>query len=326
MTPGPLEIYVNNGSSLVSGVNNVTATPVALPSTGYFPPTISSANSIGYSQSDASIREGISGASSDERIGFPGSLLQKGQNTIAINMRKGGSLDNHAMYDYIRLELTGYVPPPPANVAAYAGNNCNLISWPVTPGATSYNIFSSRPIPAANTSLIASGVTGPVCGSGYNNATGSTPTPSTARPITTLCSRSIPAAASSNSPESSRRDAFGGHCPPARPPRRPVSTWPAWATKAWLSIGVAAPGANFYTVWRSVLVDTLGGAFDQHLGHHRILNNANAGTSYTDTSPTDGSVYSYFRHRHQCGWHERQFRFGRRPCRCPRRPRRLPVR
>ena len=36
-------------------------------------------------------------------------------------MRKGGSLDNHAMYDYIRLELTGYVPPPPASVAAYRG-------------------------------------------------------------------------------------------------------------------------------------------------------------------------------------------------------------
>ena len=38
------------------------------------------------------------------------------------------------MYDYLRLELTGYVPPPPASVAAYAGNNCNLVCWPVTPG------------------------------------------------------------------------------------------------------------------------------------------------------------------------------------------------
>ena len=85
---GPLEIGVNGNNA--SGSGGVTATPTALPSTGYFPPTISSADSIGYSQSDTSIREGISAAFSDERIGFPGSLLHTGQNTITINMRKGG--------------------------------------------------------------------------------------------------------------------------------------------------------------------------------------------------------------------------------------------
>ena len=69
-----------------------------------------------------------------------------------------------------RLELTGYVPPPPASVAAYAGNNCNLISWPVTPGATSYNILRSTTSGSGYVS-ITNGVVGPVCGSGWNNAT-----------------------------------------------------------------------------------------------------------------------------------------------------------
>ena len=45
-------------------------------------------------------------------------------------------VSDHAMYDYIRLELTGYVPPAPGSVIAYPGNNCNLVTWPVTPGAT----------------------------------------------------------------------------------------------------------------------------------------------------------------------------------------------
>ena len=50
------------------------------------------------------------------------------------------------------------------------GNNCNLISWPVTPGATSYNILRST-TSGSGYAPIANGVTGPVCGSGPNNAT-----------------------------------------------------------------------------------------------------------------------------------------------------------
>ena len=39
-------------------------------------------------------------------------------NTINIAIRQSGSyFANHAMYDYLRLELAGYVPPPPASVA-----------------------------------------------------------------------------------------------------------------------------------------------------------------------------------------------------------------
>ena len=119
---GPLVVQVN-GNNIAGG-------------SGYFPAYSSSAD-----ESDASIREGIHGTFSDDRITFAGSLLKKGQNTITINMRKGGYFANHAMYDYIRLELSGYVPPSPSSVVAYAGNGNNLISWPAQPGATSYNIL-----------------------------------------------------------------------------------------------------------------------------------------------------------------------------------------
>ena len=54
---------------------------------------------------------------SDERITFAGSLLKKGSNVITIQMRDGGYFANHAMYDYLRLELTGYTPPAPGSVS-----------------------------------------------------------------------------------------------------------------------------------------------------------------------------------------------------------------
>jgi autotransporter-associated beta strand protein len=53
----------------------------------------------------------------------------------------------------------------------------------------------------------------------------------------------------------------------------------------------ASSGANYYTVYRSTLVDTLGGA--SNTLSTTVLNNTNTDTSYTDTSPTDGSIYSY---------------------------------
>src|SRR5208283_5520370 len=132
---GPIIVSVN-GSNLGSGSGNaagVTATPVTLlTANGFNPPATAS---------DVSVREGNHGAFSDERITFPASMLHAGNNTVNIDMRKGGYFANCAVYDYLRLEMTGYVPPAPASVAAYAGNGAVLLSWPATPGATSYNIL-----------------------------------------------------------------------------------------------------------------------------------------------------------------------------------------
>ncbi len=245
---------------------------------------------------DSTIREGINADFSDNRITVPINDLHSGQNTINIYMRQTGKVAgngyfaDHAMYDYIRLELTGYVPPPPASVAAYAGNNCNLVSWPVTPGATSYNIYSTTSS-GSGYSLVASGVTGPVCGSGTNNAVYLDTTAANGAIDYYVVQSVNPTGASANSPESPGATPDPGistSAPTAPTGLSVTSVGHQSVTLNWN----ASSGANFYSVWRSVLVNTGGGSTNT-LGTI-ILCNTNSGTSYTDISPTDGSIYSYF--------------------------------
>ena len=166
---------------------------------GYYPNYYGSAN-----ESDTTIRQGIHGCFSDNRINFAASLLHAGQNTITITLRQiGGTyFADHAMYDYIRLELTGYVPPAPASVAAYPGNNCNLVCWPVTPGATSYNILRSTTSGSGYAS-ITNGVLGPVCGCGANNATYLDTTAVNGATYYYVVNSVNPTGSSANSPQSS---------------------------------------------------------------------------------------------------------------------------
>jgi rhamnogalacturonan endolyase len=277
---GPLIVTVN-GSVLVGTIGGVTASPSILTNTGYFPQ---------YSSSDTTIRDGVSAVFSDERINFPASYLHAGQNTINLNMRKGGSLNNHAMYDYLRLELTGYVPPPPASVAAYAGNNCNLVSWPVTPGATSYNLLRST-FSGSGYVSITNGVNGPVCGSGFNNATWLDTNAVNGTTYYYVVQSVNPGGASTNSPESSGATPNSGisTSAPAAPNGLAVGSVAHHSvTLNWS----AASGASFYTIYRSTLVDTLGGA--SNTLSTIVLNNNTTGTTCTDTSPTDGTIYRYF--------------------------------
>ena len=268
---GPLIIQVNG--------NNIAG------STGYFPNYNSSGN-----ESDATIRQGIHGVFSDNRINFSSSYLKAGQNTITINMRKGGYFANHAMYDYIRLELSGYVPPPPASVAAYAGNNCNLVCWPVTPGATSYNLLRST-VNGSGYVSITNGIIGPICGSGANNTVFLDTTAVNGTTYYYVVKSVNADGSSANSPQS-----------PSATPLASISTSQP-ATPTGLSVTSSghqsvtlnwggSPGANFYSVWRSVEVNTGGGS--SNILSTILLNNATTSTSYTDTSPTDGSIYSYF--------------------------------
>ena len=125
-----------NGNNLGSA-GGVTSTPNTENASGYNP-----AYSGGNQGSDTTVREGIHGCYSDNRVTFPASLLKAGANTLTIQMNSGGG-ESHIMYDYLRLELAGYVPPAPASVTVYPGNDRNLLSWPVTPGATGYNILRS---------------------------------------------------------------------------------------------------------------------------------------------------------------------------------------
>ena len=275
---GPLIVTVN-GSNLGSTAG-VTAAPSGEVSTGYFP---------WYGASDTTIREGINGAFSDERLTFPGSLLQAGQNTITINMRKGGYFANHAMYDYLRLELTGYVPPPPASVTAYAGNNCVLVGWPVTPGATSYNLLRST-VSGSGYVAITNGVTGPVCGSGPVNATYLDTTAVNGTTYYYVVRSANPTGTSTNSPPSSGPAPSAGLSTSAPAAPAGLSVTSAGHQSVTLNWS-ASPGANFYTIFRSTLVNSGGGS--SNTLSTIILNNTTTGTSYPDTSPTDGCIYSY---------------------------------
>jgi autotransporter-associated beta strand protein len=239
-------------------------------------------------ESDSTTREGIHGMYTDNRATFSGSVFHQGQNTITVQMSQGGNQSNHAMYDYLRLELTGYVPPPPASVAVYPGNNCNLISWPVTPGATGYNILRST-TSGSGFASITNGLAGPVCGSGWNNATY---LDTNVVNLTTYyyMVQSVNTVGSTNSPQSLA----------ATPGTGFSTTAPAVATG--LTIGSsghhsvtvnwsASAGANFYTVYRSTLFNNGGGA--SNVLNTIVLANNVTGTTYTDNSPTDGSIYGY---------------------------------
>lgn len=245
---------------------------------------------------DTTIREGINGDFSDARFNFSTTLLHSGQNTIVINMRQTGKVSgngyfaDHAMYDYLRLELSSYVPPAPASVAAYAGNNCNLVSWPVTPGATSYKIFSST-TSGSGYSLIASGVTGAVCGSGTNNATYLDTNAVNGTTYYYVVQSVNPVGSSANSPQSAGATPSAGLSPTA--PAVPAGLTVTGVGHQSVTLNwSASTGANYYSVWRSIMVRTGGGSTNTL--NTIILNNANTSTSYTDTTPTDGSLYSYF--------------------------------
>ncbi len=267
---GPLIVSVNGTS--ISG------------SSGYFPAYSSSSDG-----SDTTIREGIHGLFSDNRITFSGSLLHAGANTITINMRKGGYFANHAMYDYIRLELTGYIPPAPAGVNAYAGNGRVLLAWPVQPGATGYNILRST-TSGSGFASITNGVTGPVCGSGFNNAT-YLDTSVVNDTTYYYMVQSVNPVGSTNSPQSSSVTPSGAISTTI--PAAPASV--SIGGVAHQSVAVnwsASSGANYYTVYRSTLFDNGGGASNV-LGTI-VLNNNNTTTSFTDTAVTDGTIYRYF--------------------------------
>jgi len=253
---GPLIVTVNN--------NNITS-----PTTGYF------ANN----SSDAMIRMGEHGCFSDNRITFAGSLLHAGSNNITLNMRKGGNSGDSALYDYLRLELTGYVPPAPAGVAAYPGNNAVLLSWPAVPGATSYNILRSTTSGSGYTSLTAN-VTGPVCGSGPANSTYTDASAANGSTYFYVVQSVNPVGASGNSTQGATSPSSGSATTaPSTPTGFTATAGNTSVALAW----TASSGASYYTVGRSVFTG----------GPYTTLSNTITGANYTDTYPANGTPYYY---------------------------------
>lgn len=275
---GPLLVTVN-GTLLSSSVAGVSGTPNnTLPTTGFFP---------GYSGSDTDIREENHAAYSDEILRFPASLLHAGTNTINIGIRMAGgaSFYNHAMYDYLRLELPGYVPPAPAAPTVWPGSHQALLSWPATPGAVSYNLWRSTN-PSTGWVVLTNSVTGPVCGSGPANATYVDNTAVNGTTYYYAVQSVNSAGASTNSPASTgvTPDGSLAAAPPAAPAGLTALTNNA-VTLNWNP----SPGASFYTIYRGTVVNLLG-----YVPFYIILGNTTTNTTYTDASGTLGCTYNYY--------------------------------
>ena len=306
---GAYDPWGNNSpssSTITFNLSALPATPASLyiaTSSSYQGPTIVQVNgnnlagSTGYDPawdngttggSDASIRESNHGLFADIRFSVPTNNLHIGQNTIYLQMRKSGYLANHTMYDYLRFEAPGYIPPAPTSARAYAGNNGNLISWPVQPGATSYNILRSTTSGSGYAS-ITNGVIGPVCGSGWNNATYLDTTAANGTPYYYVVRSVNTVGSSTNSPQASATpDAGISTSAPATPTGLTIgSVAHQSATLNWNVVS----NANFYIVYRSTLFNNGGGASNV-LGTIVLANNV-TNAIYTDTSPTDGSIYRY---------------------------------
>jgi rhamnogalacturonan endolyase len=272
-------IYVTVNGTLLSG-GNATGTPQAsLPTSGWFPN-----NDI----SDSNIREENHGGYSDERLTFAGSLLHAGNNTINFSFRQAGGpgFSHHFMYDYVRLELTDYVPPAPVGVTAYAGNNAMLISWPAVAGATSYNLLRSTTSGGSYVS-ITNGVTGPACGSGPANAVFVDNTVANGTAYYYVVQSVNPVGASGNSAPSTGVTPSAGisTAVPATPAGVVVTSTNNAVAFTWNAVS----GADFYTVWRGTVVNKLG-----YVPFYTILSDTTTSPTYTDASGTLGCTYSYY--------------------------------
>ncbi len=275
---GPIIVTVN-GAILTTSSAGVSGAPNnSIPTSGYFP---------GYSDNDTDIREENHASYSDEFINFPASLLHAGTNTINIGIRMaaGASFYNHAMYDYLRLELPGYVPPPPAGVTAWPGNNQVLLSWPVAPGATSYKVLRST-IAGGGFVPLTNGFVGPVCGSGPANATYVDNSAVNGAAYYYAVQSVNPTGVSANSPASAGVTPSGGLA--ASAPSAPTGLT-ATSNNVVMLTWSAVPGANYYTVYRGTVVNRLG-----YVPFYIILSNTTTNTTYVDASGTLGCTYSYY--------------------------------
>jgi len=281
-----LALAGNDGDKVVIRVNDtnlgdtpgVTATPSAITSAG-FAPAYSDTSSIHFSDH---------GPFTDERITFPATLLHAGKNTLTITM-DSRKLVAFLMVDYLRLELPGYVPPAPETVAAHAGNHRVSVSWPVVPGATSYEVLRSTS-EAGRVVTLSTDTIGPVSGSGPSRATvvdtsvlnGTTYyyRVHSVNPV----GRSV---ASSHRAVATPSAEFAGKAPPSPAGLTITSSGHHQVALRW----AASPGATYYSVWRSTLhSDGVGGSYPVGT---ILLEDAETGTTYTDPSPSDGREYRY---------------------------------
>ncbi len=269
-----------NGKNLGS-VPGVTAAPNPITPEGFDPPK-------GYAD-DSAEHFSDHGPFFDQRINFPGSLLHAGANTVAITVAGKKGMP-YLMLDYLRLELTGYAPPAPTAVQVFAGNNRNLVTWTVVPGATSYDVLRSATTGSGYATL-AHDVVGPVCGSGPSvaayvdtTAVNGTAYSYAVRSLNPTGPSAISASTSSVTPSAG----VPGNPPPAPARLEITQSGHHLVALKW----TASPAANFYSVWRTTLhQDGVGGTYPLRT---ILLGDGIVGDKFADTTATDGRLYSYY--------------------------------
>jgi fibronectin type 3 domain-containing protein len=266
---GPVEVTVNNTN--LGSTSGVTATPTSISSTGFFP-YYSGAGC------DAMIRMSSHGIFCDERITFPGSLLKSGANTITLFMRKAGYFSNSALYDYVRLELAGYIPPAPNSLTALAGNAQIVLRWPAAPGATSYNLLRSTTSGSAYATL-ASNITGPVSGSTNDIATYTDSTVSNGTPYYYVVESVNPSGSSANSTQATATPSSSISSAPAAPTGPAATPGNGQVTLNW------TPSANaaYYLISRSLISG----------GPYTSVNSTVTVPPYTDPARSNAITYYY---------------------------------
>ncbi len=269
---GPIIVSVNGNNISGNGGN------------GFFP-----AYSGTLQADDAMIRMGSHGIFCDQRIDFPGSYLTQGSNTVTLEMRKGGYLSNSAMYDYIRLELTGYVPPPPGNLQAVGGNGTVSLWWPSVPGATAYAVSRSA-TPGGGYSDLATNIIGPTCGSVDDTASFTDTNAVNGTPYNYVVRSINPSGDSANSVQASATPSSGAPGMPAVPVHLSATAGNNNVVLKWN----ASFGAARYVIRRTVL--TIGAVTTYSPGGinpYAIINSYVAGTNFTDTALANNVAYSY---------------------------------
>jgi autotransporter-associated beta strand protein len=229
---------------------------------------------------DCMVRMESHGIWFDHRTNFSGSLLHSGSNNIQIFCPQSnpGYFANGIVYDYLRLEVPGYVPPAPASLTALSGSSRIVLNWPPSPGATTYNILRST-INGSGYALLTGTVTGPICGS----------TPQPAAYIDTTASNGTgyyyvvqavnPAGTSANSVQATGTASATAPAAPAAPTSLSITPGNEQALLTWK----ASTGASLYNVQRSI---TPGGPYTP------VVSSV-SGTSCTDTGLTNSDSYYY---------------------------------
>ena len=273
-----------NGSSVGSG-EGVTAMPSPTDESGIIP---------AYSD-NSSNHISNHGPFWDETITFPASLLHSGKNALVLSMPLKSN-GRFLMVDYLRLELNGFVPPPPSSVTVYPGLNSVLVTWPVVAGAVQYNILRSA-APTGPFTLLASKKLGPVCGS---DSSISTYVDASAVNGTTYYyqveSENLEGGKSAGSPASNAVTPVAeAALAPTTPNRLHVDKiGDQMVSLSW----EPSPGANYYSVSRTTRYPdgTLGtdGTTPNYYDLRTIvLNDCVLTPSFIDKTPSNGTMYSY---------------------------------